>query len=187
MKKTLAAITLAGSIALVGAVPAMAVTYPAPAPGATVSDGSVDVGEAFVFAGRGFLPNETVTVTVRQGRGNGPIAGTYTATADGNGAFTLSLNLSKPGAFTLTAAGAGEMTASATVNVKGAGVAGNNNGAALATTGGTALATTGGAALANTGADSNLMIWSLVGAGALAAGVTSVVVVRRRAQADVTA
>lgn len=177
MKKTLAAITLAGSIALIGAVPAMAVTYPAPAPGATVSDGTVNVGETFTFAGVGFVPGETVTVTVRQGRGNGSVLNTYTVTADSNGAFTLSLSIGKPGSFTITAVGAGGKTASTTVQVGP--VTGNGQGVTLASTGGTALA--------NTGADSNLMIWSLVGAGALAAGVTSVMVVRRRAQADVTA
>jgi LPXTG-motif cell wall-anchored protein len=36
--------------------------------------------------------------------------------------------------------------------------------------------------LANTGADSSLILWSLVGAGALAAGTASVVVARRRAK-----
>ncbi|CCQ45011.1 LPXTG-motif cell wall anchor domain protein [Pseudarthrobacter siccitolerans] len=60
----------------------------------------------------------------------------------------------------------------------------------LANTGGNAggapLANTG-SGLANTGADSGLVLWTLVGAGALAAGATSVVVVRRRAKAEVAA
>lgn len=61
----------------------------------------------------------------------------------------------------------------------------NTGGSIAGTTGGAPLANTGG--LANTGADSGLVLWTLVGAGALAAGATSVVVVRRRAKADAAA
>ncbi|WP_374102477.1 LPXTG cell wall anchor domain-containing protein [Arthrobacter sp. ISL-65] len=52
---------------------------------------------------------------------------------------------------------------------------------------GTDLSNTGGAGLANTGADSSLVLWSLVGGGALVAGAASVVVVRRRANAEAAA
>lgn len=172
LKKTLAVIALAGSIGLMGAVPAMA--YPADTPPSVTLPGSLTVGQTFVFAGAGFVPGETVTVTVRQGRGNGAIAGTYTVTADRNGAFSLSLSIAKSGAFTVTATGASGETASKSVQVGP--VKGNTNGVALASTGGTSLA--------NTGASPDLILWSLVGAGALAAGTASVVVVRRRAKAD---
>jgi LPXTG-motif cell wall-anchored protein len=66
-----------------------------------------------------------------------------------------------------------------------------NNGAAGSNAGGSkgspaSLANSGGK-LANTGADSGLVLWTLIGAGALAAGATSVVVVRRRAKGEVAA
>ena len=177
MKKTLAVIALAGSIAVMGAVPAVA-AYPAPVPRATVSDGAPSRGETFTFSGLGFQAGETVTITLTQGRGNGPARQTYTVIANANGEFTLSLDIASPGGYTLTATGAASgKTASSFVNVSGAAA-----GTALANTGGAALANTGGAALANTGASPDLMLWSLVGAGALAAGATSVIVVRRRAK-----
>ena len=190
MKKTLAAITLAGSIALIGAVPAMA-TYPAPPANSAVSDGTVGPGEQFVFSGKGFKAGEGLTIRVTPGarpastgasvagRGmsvTGKInlpaeAQSFSATADANGAFTFPLSISEPGVYTLTATGLESgYSVSSGVTVEGAAVSG-------------ASSTNGG--LADTGADSNLLIWSLVGGGALAAGITSVVVVRRRANADI--
>ena len=64
MKKTLAALALAGSIALVGSAPAMAATYPALPPAVGVSDGTPAPGQTFVFTAQGFLPGETVTITI---------------------------------------------------------------------------------------------------------------------------
>ncbi|AOT02291.1 LPXTG cell wall anchor domain-containing protein [Arthrobacter sp. U41] len=197
MKKTLAALTLAGSIALIGAVPAMAAntTYPAPPANSAVSDGTVGPGEQFVFRGKGFKAGEGLTISVTPGArpastgasvaGRGmtvtgkitlPLAAqSFPSAADANGAFSFPLTISETGVYTLTATGLESgISVSSSVTVEGRAV-----GAGLANTG-------NGTALANTGADSNLMIWSLVGAGALAAGVTSVVVVRRRAKADVT-
>ena len=193
MKKTLAAITLAGSIALIGAVPAIAAntTYPAPPANSAVSDGTVGPGEQFVFRGNGFRAGEGLTISVTPGArpastgasvaGRGmsvtgritlPMAvQSFPSAADANGAFAYPLTISETGVYTLTATGAESgITTSTTITVQGASLANTGNGTALA----------------NTGADSNLMIWSLVGAGALAAGITSVVVVRRRAKADAT-
>lgn len=197
MKKTLAALTLAGSIALIGAVPAMATntTYPAPPANSAVSDGTVGPGERFVFRGNGFRAGEGLVIIVTPGRpsaagasvaGRGmtvtgkitlPLAPqSFSAKADASGAFSYPLTISETGVYTITATGQESgITSSTSITVQGTAV-----GANVATTG-------NGTALADTGADSNLMIWSLVGAGALAAGVTSVVVVRRRAKADVTA
>src|SRR5438128_108550 len=81
--------------------------------------------------------------------------------------------ISEPGVYTLTVTGATSgRTASASVTVTGTGA-------------GTGLANTGtGTSLANTGADSSLILWSVVGAGALAAGAASVITVRRRAKAN---
>lgn len=196
MKKTLAALALAGSIALVGSAPAMAATYPPLPPQAAVSDGTVGPGETFVFRGQGFLAGETLTITVTPGNppaaSGANIAGgtsfsakipvfqapqTLSAVADAQGAFSLPISISEAGTYSLTATGntSGVTVGPVTVTVA----------ASLANTGGAPLANTGGSAagLANTGADSGLVLWTLVGAGALAAGATSVVVVRRRAKA----
>ncbi|MEV7136347.1 LPXTG cell wall anchor domain-containing protein [Arthrobacter sp. NPDC093128] len=198
MKKSLAAIALAGSIALIGAVPAVAATYPAPPANAAVSDGTVGPGEQFVFRGNGFLAGEGLTITVTPGNppaangssvSNGsrtvptkitlPLAPqTFSTTADANGSFAFPLSISEGGTYTLTATGlTSGKTATSVVTVEGTG---------LANTGGAPLANTG-TGLANTGADASLVLWSLVGAGALAAGATSVVVVRRRAKAEAAA
>ncbi|MHC6593429.1 LPXTG cell wall anchor domain-containing protein [Arthrobacter sp. C152] len=197
MKKTFAALALAGSIALIGSAPAMAATYPALPPQAAVSDGTVGPGETFVFRGQGFLAGESLTINVTPGNppaatGAGlgrsvsaaiPVftATTLGATADAQGAVSLPISIGEAGTYSITATGntSGITVGPVTVTVA----------ASLANTGGTAagapLANTGG--LANTGADSGLVLWTLVGAGALAAGATSVVVVRRRAKAEAAA
>ncbi|WP_350002679.1 LPXTG cell wall anchor domain-containing protein [Pseudarthrobacter sp. WHRI 8279] len=200
MKKTLAALALAGSIALIGS-PAVAAEYPALPPQAAVSDGTVGPGENFVFRGQGFLAGESLTITVTPGNppaaGGANIAGgtsfaakipvfaapqTLSATADAQGAFSLPISISEAGTYSLTATGntSGVTVGPVTVTVAAslANTGGNAGGAPLANT---------GSGLANTGADSGLVLWTLVGAGALAAGATSVVVVRRRAKAEVAA
>ena len=203
MKKSLAAIALAGSIALIGAAPSMAATYPAPPADVAVSDGTVAPGEVFTFTGTGFLAGEAITITITITAAPQAIGGSFSGgaslavpakislplapqtlstTADANGNFAVPLTLSEAGTYTLTATGqtSGKVS-SASVTVAGAAV-----GSGLANTGGTPLANTG-TGLANTGADASLVLWSLVGAGALAAGATSVVVVRRRAKAEAAA
>jgi LPXTG-motif cell wall-anchored protein len=198
MKKTFAVLALAGSIALIGSAPALAATYPPLPPQAAVSDGTVGPGETFVFRGQGFRPFETVTITVTPGTppaasgatfgGTSVVAAipvfqapqTLGATADAQGAVSLPIAISEAGTYSITATGntSGVTVGPVTVTVA----------ASLANTGGAPLANTGGAAgLANTGADSGLILWTLVGAGALAAGATSVVVVRRRAKAEAAA
>ncbi|QCB96549.1 LPXTG cell wall anchor domain-containing protein [Arthrobacter sp. PAMC25564] len=208
MKKTLAALTLAGSIALIGAGPSLAAdNYPAAPVQGQVSDGTVAPGQTFTFSGQGFTPGESIQVTATltgtpQAIGGSfsggasmavpakitlPLAPlTFTTTADASGNFALPLGLPADGTYTLTAVGlTSGKTVTATVTVDAA-AAGTGTG--LANTGGTAGGTANsGPALANTGADTSLVLWSLVGAGALAAGITSVVVVRRRAKADTAA
>ncbi|MFJ6535587.1 LPXTG cell wall anchor domain-containing protein [Paenarthrobacter sp. NPDC091711] len=200
MRKSLAALTLAGSIALLGAVPAVAnnANYPAPNTSVAVSDASVAPGEAFIFSGTGFTPGEGITITITPtgtpaASGGSVSAGslsvstriplapsTLGAVADGNGAFSTSIVINEPGAYALTATGntSGVTVGPVTVVVGGAAL--SNTGSTTGT--GTGLANTGGVPLANTGADSSLILWSLVGAGALAAGTASVVVARRRAK-----
>ncbi|WP_416417117.1 LPXTG cell wall anchor domain-containing protein [Paenarthrobacter aromaticivorans] len=198
MKKSLAALTLAGSIALVGAVPAVATNYPAPNSSVAVSDASVAPGEAFTFSGTGFTPGEGITITVTPTgtpaasggsvsagslsvSGRIPLApSTLGAVADANGAFAAPVAIDTPGAYTLTARGNSSGHTVGPVTVVVGGTALSNTGGNAGT--GTGLANTGGVPLANTGADSSLILWSLVGAGALAAGTASVVVARRRAK-----
>jgi len=200
MKKTFAALALAGSIALIGSAPAMAATYPALPPQAAVSDGTVGPGETFVFRGQGFRAGEPLIITVTPGQapasngagvGNRAVAAriavvtetqNLSATADAQGAVALPIAINEAGTYSITATGtqSGVTVGPVTVTVA----------ASLANTGGNAagsapLANTGG--LANTGADAGLVLWTLVGAGALAAGATSVVVVRRRAKAETAA
>ena len=204
MKKSIAAITLAGALALTGAGSAMAETYPAPPQGGTVSDGTVAPGEAVTFSGGGMAPGETVDVTVEEigtpqalgasfsggasmavpAKINLPfgIVGTFATTADANGNFSLPITLNATGTYKLTAVGrTSGNTVSSTVTVAGAAVTG------AGTTSGTGTDASSANNLADTGADASLVLWSLVGAGALAAGAASVVVVRRRAKAEAAA
>ncbi|MBT2515734.1 LPXTG cell wall anchor domain-containing protein [Arthrobacter sp. ISL-30] len=196
MKKSIAAIALAGLIALTASAPATAATYPAPPATGTVSDGTVAPGETFTFSGTGFIPGEAITITVTLTATPQAIGGsfsggasaavpakivlptatqTFSTVANSAGAFSFPLSISEPGTYTLAATGATSgRTVTASVTVAGAAT-----GTGLATT-------TGGTPLANTGADSSLVLWSLVGAGALAAGAASVITVRRRAKATET-
>ncbi|MFJ4226064.1 LPXTG cell wall anchor domain-containing protein [Paenarthrobacter nicotinovorans] len=199
MRKSLAALTLAGSIALVGAVPAVAnnANYPAPNTSVAVSDASVAPGEAFVFSGSGFTPGEGITITVTPTgtpAASGSVSAgslsvsariplapsTLSATADGNGAFSAPIVINEPGTYAITATGNSSGVTVGPVTVVVGGAALSNTGGNAGTGTGTGLANTGGVPLANTGADSSLILWSLVGAGALAAGTASVVVARRR-------
>src|SRR6478735_6431443 len=127
MKKSIAALALAGTIALTGAVPAMAANYPAPGTGSgTVSDGTVTPGQVFTFSGTGFLAGETITITITitsTPQALGGLSGgasmavpskinvlaapqTFTTTAAADGSFAFPLSLSEPGTYTLTASGA---------------------------------------------------------------------------------
>jgi LPXTG-motif cell wall-anchored protein len=208
MKKSIAALALAGTIALTGTAPAFAANYPAPSTNSAVSDGVVGPGEAFTFSARGFFAGEPLIIRVTPGAApaatGASIAGAgasrsvpskisvyaaaqeINATADASGAVALPLTISEPGTYTITATGVNSGVTSAPVTVTVAGAAtdlgsGTGTGTGLSNTGGN------GAGLANTGADSSLVLWSLVGGGALVAGAASVVVVRRRANAEASA
>ncbi|WP_427006374.1 LPXTG cell wall anchor domain-containing protein [Pseudarthrobacter sp. H2] len=211
MKKSLAALVLAGSVALIGAVPAMADDYTAPNQGdqggeqGQVDNGDVQEGEQFNFSGGGFTPNEPIRVDVEETGGPQAIGGgfsggasmaaptkitlpsatqTFNTQANASGRFSLPVSINGAGTYRLTATGlVSGHSVPATVTVK---AAAGGSGTGLTNNGG-GTATNSGPALANTGADTSLVLWSLVGAGALAAGVTSVVVVRRRAKADAAA
>jgi LPXTG-motif cell wall-anchored protein len=207
LKKTIATIALAGVIGLTSAMPVMASAplYPGKADiCAVVSKSRAAVAETFRFfavpdnnpgvPGTCFRPGEAITITAErngnaQAAGSGSAGGatsgvpagviapfapvTSTTTADANGEFSVNMALNEVGRYTLTASGVSGTYSTNIVVVPAAAATG------LANSGGGA-----GAPLANTGVDSNLVLWSLVGAGALAVGATSVVVVRRRAKAE---
>ncbi|MEZ2388362.1 LPXTG cell wall anchor domain-containing protein [bacterium RCC_150] len=200
MKKSLAVLALAGTIAFGASAPAMAVDYPAPVQQGTVSSATVTVGGTVVFSGTGFTPGETINITITftpapqgaaaPGTGGGiamavpaalplaPTTTTLTAVANSSGAFSTNVTLNSAGTYVLTAVGASSgHTVTATVVATGVAPA----------AAGTGLANTGGTGLANTGVDSSLVLWGLVGAGALVAGTASVVVVRRRAKTETAA
>jgi LPXTG-motif cell wall-anchored protein len=196
LKKSFAAIALAGSITLIGAGPAMANTpYPAPTTSGTVSDGTVAPGETFTFSGSGFLAGEAISVTVTLTRApqasggafsggasmavpakiNLPLAPqTFATTADANGNFAFPVSISEAGTYALTATG---LTSGKTVNASVT-VAG----ATVATNGG--VSTSGSAAeLADTGSDASLLLWGAAGIGALGLGAAGVIISRRRNKA----
>lgn len=208
MKKSIAALALAGSIALIGAAPAMAarpVPYPAPSTGTTVSATIVTPGGTVILTVvSGFLPGETITITITFNgvpqAVSGNVSGgasmavpskinvlaqttpeSFTVTANEDGGFSTPVTLgTAEGTYTITAVGnESGHSVSQTVTVDASTGAGSD----LANTGGN----DNGAALANTGADSGLVLWTLVGGGALAAGAVSVVVVRRRAKTEAAA
>ncbi|PTT65280.1 LPXTG cell wall anchor domain-containing protein [Arthrobacter sp. HMWF013] len=209
MKKALAALALAGSLALVGSAPAVAARYPAIPPQAAVSDGTVGPGEQFVFSGQGPFQNQPLTIRVTPGNapasGGASIAGgrsfsskisvfleaqTLATQADGEGKFSVPVTINEAGSYVLTATS--DVTGYTVGPVRVVVAAGfANNGAAGSNAGGNngtpASLANSGTALANTGADSGLVLWTLVGAGALAAGAASVVVVRRRAKTEAAA
>lgn len=208
MKKTVTTLALAGSLALFGAGAAHAAPFtPLYVPGATqgsVDDATVAPGETVVFSGAGFLPGETVEITVdfqpttpsaaALGGGFGASIGgaipmaivfTGTTTADADGNFSFPVTLEEEGVYTLTATGVesgNTVTAVVAVDAAfaGAPVAGGGTGTA-GNNGAEAAGSTGG--LANTGVDSAMLLWGAAGIGALGLGAASVVVARRRADA----
>lgn len=196
MKKTLASLALAGLLTLsVGTVAAQAAPdYPAAPPAATVSAGTVEPGQAVIFSGTGFKAGETVDITVTQtstvaGGAIGSLGGgvsmsvpvivkpaapvTMTAIAAADGSFSTSVALDKTGTYTLVAKG---RTSGVSVNQVVKVVANQDTGA------GNNVAAAGKGGLANTGIDAGVLVWTIVGAGALAAGVGTVVVSRRRSR-----
>lgn len=118
MNKTLAALTLTGSLALVDAGPGMALTYPAPAPSALVSDGTVSPGESFTFSASRFVAREQVITILRIG---GSITARFTTAADADGKFSFPLTITEAGHYTIEAIGSlSGRTASSSVEVANA-------------------------------------------------------------------
>lgn len=189
LKKSIAALALAGIIALTGTAPAVATTYPAPGnEQGTVSDGTIAAGESITFAGTGYIPGETINVSFQRtggkknSDGERPAPSSFSAIADGTGAFSTSITFADSGRYTISAVGAtsgNTRWAAITVN---AGKGGGNNGGgkgASGFTGASSVTAVGATGQANTDADSSLVLWSLVGGGALAASAASAALIRR--------
>ncbi|WP_164206804.1 LPXTG cell wall anchor domain-containing protein [[Micrococcus luteus] ATCC 49442] len=212
MKKALAALALAGTIALIGSSPALAQgRYPAVPPQAAVSDGTVGPGEQFIFSGQGPFRGEPLTIRVTPG--NAPAAGganiaggtsfsskisifieaqTLSAQADSEGKFSVPVTIREAGSYLLTATSdvtgytVGPVRVVVAPGFANGGASGSNAGGNNGAPASAHLANSG-SSLANTGADSTLVLWTLTGVGALAAGTASVFVVRRRAKAEAAA
>lgn len=88
--------------AFIAAPAANAAPYPAGEPAGSVSDGTVVPGEQFFFTGDGFLPGETVSITITYANGNS-VTEEVTAAADGT--FSLPITPSGTGTITLSATG----------------------------------------------------------------------------------
>lgn len=188
MKRVISTVLLSGVIALAGGGTASATTYPAPAPGVSVSDGTVQVGEPITFSGTGFTPGEQINITVTNeapqasgfsGGGGGrvgAVVGTIApletqkldVVADTAGKFSTTVTLNETGTYQLTATGAQSgRSVTATVTVVPAPAAAN--------------ASISDPNLAQTGAGS-LLLWGTVGGLAVLGGAASVVIVRRKSQ-----
>jgi hypothetical protein len=105
MKKTLAAVALAGSLTFLGAGAAQAapLPYPGEEVSITVPSGTVESGESVRVSGTGFTAFETVTVTVL--RGDRELK-QLKVKADADGNFTADVPLGKrEGTYTITALG----------------------------------------------------------------------------------
>ncbi|WP_248759093.1 LPXTG cell wall anchor domain-containing protein [Pseudarthrobacter sp. SSS035] len=188
MKKTLATLALAGSLALVGVAPALAVGYPASEPAAAVDDAAVAPGEQLIFSGGGMLANEPVDVTVTLIDSAAPAAGTqsvgakinvflapetFSTTANAEGKFSLPLSFSDSGTYSITATGRISKTTVGPVTVQ------VDTTFAEAGAGASLPNANGGAALANTGADASLLLWGAAGVGVLGLGAAGVILARR--------
>ena len=209
MKKILAGVALAGILALsVGTVAAQAAPDYTSGPTSTVSSGTVDAGSPVVFSGGGFTPGETIDITATltntvAGGAVGAMGGgvsmgvlaivkpaapiSMTAVAAADGTFSTNVTLTQTGTYTLTATGrTSGVTVSQVVKVVAEGPAGTKQGNDGNVAGGTIAggAQGAGGGLASTGVDPSVLVWSLVGAGALGAGITTVAVARRRNRAE---
>ncbi|MFF2316504.1 hypothetical protein ACFVTE_09565 [Arthrobacter sp. NPDC058097] len=202
MKKSIAALALAGIIALAGTAPAVATTYPAPGnEQGLVSDGTIARGESITFSASGYIAGEAINISFQRTGGKKDSEGrraapsNFSVSADRTGAFSTTITFTEGGNYIISAVGATSgTTRSAAVVVNSGNGGGNNNGGGnhgvgkgkgnsdfAAVSSVTAAGTATGHV--NTNAESNLVLWSLVGAGALAASGVSAAVVRRRFKA----
>ncbi|MDQ0922267.1 LPXTG-motif cell wall-anchored protein [Pseudarthrobacter sp. W1I19] len=193
MKKIFAALILASSVALVGTTPVAASTYvpDTPVEVEVIPNDNVLSGDAFIFRGSGFNPGEGLTITVTlENQAASVSAGSLTVPTqitmplpplqikpeeNVNGSFRVEMRIMELGRHTITATGnvSAKQDSDPVRVVPAIGAASSKTDAVVAGT---------GSRLANTGIDSGLLLWTLVGAGALATGATSVAIARRRAK-----
>ena len=197
MKKTFAAVALAGILTFsVGTIAAQAAPNTSAEGSVTVSEAAEAPGKTFTYAGTGFTPEEVIDTTVTHtgpaaagafgstggglslsapsiGKPAAPISFTTTVAADGT--FSVPVILAKTGSYTLATTGrtSGKTAAQA---VK---VTASADAATTARSGGEVAGVFKGG-VANTGIDLSVLVWSLVGSGALATGMGTVVTSRRR-------
>lgn len=184
MKKSLAALALAGSFALVGSGTAVAATYPPQPSCAVVSTATVAAGVSFTFSGQCMAPNETVTVSVTlAGTTAVPVGSrsvpsvinvaaapqTLKGAADEQGRFSLPITIHEAGNYSLLATGDSSGAKAGPISITVVSPVENVNAPQIASPD-----------LADTGADSALILWTMTGAGALLVGASSVALVRRR-------
>lgn len=126
MQKTLSALALAGTIALLGAGAAQAAEYPAAPVAGVVSAASVAPGETVTFSGAGFEPREAilVTATLNAPDGSASVAGLVEVVASAQGTFVLPVTFEQEGNYTLLALGESGRSVVATVTVTSAAVGG---------------------------------------------------------------
>lgn len=154
------------------------------------------------FSGSGFIPGETIDITVTM---TSPVAGgaigslgggisasvpmiiqpaapaSFEVVADDNGAFSTPIALEQTGTYTLPATGrTSGVTVTQVVKVVAnvnaeVGYIGSDAGSYVASS---------EDGLAATGIDASVAVWSLIGVGALGIGVSSVDISRRRHRAD---
>ncbi|MFJ5954501.1 hypothetical protein ACIQC5_00925 [Paenarthrobacter sp. NPDC092416] len=189
MKKSIAALALAGILALVGTAPAVATTYPAPGnEQGTVSDGTIAAGESITFAGSGYFAGETINITFertggkKDSGGERPAPSAFSVAADSTGAFSTSITFVDGGNYKISAVGATSgNTRWAAITVNSGNGGGNNNGGGNHGGGKGNPGFTGASSVTAAGApaDSSLVLWSLVGGGALAASAASAALIRR--------
>jgi hypothetical protein len=139
MKKSIAALALAGTIALTGTAPAMAANYPAPSTNSAVSDGVVGPGRSLHLFRQGLLRWRTpdhpgnAREQPRLPRAQALLVPVQAAPCPARSAFTLRhrrstqrltlpaqflpLTINEPGTYTITATGVNSGVTSAPVTV----------------------------------------------------------------------
>jgi hypothetical protein len=160
---------------LIAPAAAHAEPYPAEPPASTISDATVTDGGVITFSGRGFLPGETVSISISY-EGSAAAQAAMSVTASEDGTFSVQLTLSQVGTATLTAVGlTSGVTVTQMVEVLSESDGDNDNGDDNDTSAG------GGSTLPTTGPSGRgLALGIYVGLGAIIAGAGILLFTRAR-------
>jgi LPXTG-motif cell wall-anchored protein len=185
MFRKLAALVAIATAALFVSAGSASAEYTPTTEQGTTSRSTVTEGGTVVFSydGGDFVPGTPITISVTYNNNVGGGAGSSglmlaprtavvgTTTADANGNFDTTVELTEPGLATLTASGAardgGTLNVVTQVRVLAAGSAAGTGG-------------TGGAALPRTGSDIGTQLWIGAGLLALGASLVALTVARKR-------